>query len=141
MMSPTTEVGSDRVPVDTTSGEHHPAVLLALPRIDPTSLAMDSSQRSHSTISIGTGQMGQAGTMGSTVALGRVIRHWIGTGKVAGSGSLALALLLLLLLELEGTTTATLTGSVACTAAATVGTQHRHREQPDQQSSTTHQQR
>lgn len=69
MMSPTTEIGRNRVPVDTTSGEHHPSVLLALPRIDPTCLAMDSSQGSHSTISIGTGQMGQAGTTGSTVAL------------------------------------------------------------------------
>lgn len=74
MMSAPSAVGSNgKGATGSTTGQDHPPVLLALPRVDPTSPSVYGCHGANSGLGIGAAKMGQSASLSTTESLGIVV--------------------------------------------------------------------
>lgn len=125
MMAASTEVWCDAVAVGAASSDDHAAVLLALPALDPAGTGVLAAETGETALGVSAGQVGEATTGGSAVALSGVVGHGIGGGKVATALLLLLLVLGGALLGPEGTATTTTLWGVSRGAGHCTGDEQR----------------
>jgi hypothetical protein len=76
MMSASSAVWSDgEGATGSTTSQHHPSILLALPGIDPAGSSMHGSHFTDCRLGIGATKMGQGASLSTAEALGIVVRE------------------------------------------------------------------